>query len=96
MKTPLYVSLFYILDFPLYVEALYSILFLDDEEKAKDWIQDPSTFTAFHSYVHFHKEETFIDERAINYEDWVHHVVSNTEVVTRIKTWIRESMTLEL
>lgn len=94
MKTPLFVSLFYILDYPVYKETLYSIMFEDNETQVEQWIKEESTFVVFQSYVQVLAPE--LDLRAINYTDWLRYVANNLRVISHLKEWIKEMESLEL
>ena len=92
MKKPLFVSLFYVMDYPIYKDTLLSLM--NEEQSVERWLADYSTFLAFQSYVTIIAHD--LDPRAINYADWLVYVANNAHVITRINVWKQENESLEL
>lgn len=83
-----FISLYYILDFELYTDTLYSIL-QDDLDKVKDiraWILNPHTFELFRQMIRDAMISAHLDLKAIHRDDW-NTYVCNDRVIHTIQEW---------
>lgn len=85
-----YISLYYIIEFNLYEEALYYTIDgnLKTDIDIHNYLLEKSTFEIFQKNVLENDEEDFImDYNAINFDDWLKYVANNRFVIKHIKSW---------
>ena len=92
-----FISLYYLLDALIYETALFNTIDWEadfrvymSKENISSWLKQETIWDTFKTNV---LESTYIyevhlDEKALNWKDWMTYVVYNDDVISHIKEWM--------